>query len=463
MPMQETSGKILIVDDEESICETLAIMLKRAGYAVVTTTDSEAALSLLADERPDVILLDVRMPNVDGLQILKAIRDKSINVTPMIMTAFSAWDTAVEAMRLGAFDYIRKPFDRDDVKACIQRAMHFRRLSETLRKRGDDSPFLYSVLVGNSQGVKELFEMIRRVAPTDATVLIQGESGTGKELVARAVHYGSARAEEPFITVNCGAFTETLLESELFGHVQGAFTGAVRDKKGLIEVADGGTFFLDEVSEMSPQLQVKILRVLEEREYKPVGGTQTRKSDVRFITATNRNLEALVKTGAFREDLFYRLNVICLDVPPLRERKEDIPLLAGHFIAKYAKAMNKGIKTVADDAMDALMNYEWPGNVRELENAIQRAVALSQSNKIVSDDLLGKVRMFVPAQGIDLEKKIEDIEKAYLTSALAMTNNNLTKAAALLGMNFRQLRYKLKKYGLGKHEQTEDDREDEPT
>jgi len=454
----ETRGKILVVDDEESMREFLSVILRKEGYAVDCAADGREAFALAREQPFDLILEDLKMPGMDGIELLRALKEHDPEVLVIIMTAYSTWNSAVEAMRLGAYDYIRKPFDNNDIKATVARAIGLRRLHEDSRDGAGEIPVKISNLIGHSLEMQEVFSLIRRVAPTDSTVLITGDSGTGKELVARALHHNSLRREQTFLSVNCGAFTETLLESELFGHVRGAFTGAISDKKSLFEVADRGTLFLDEVGEMLSNTQVKFLRVLEEREFMPVGGTQRKKADVRFITATNKDLQKEVEAGAFREDLYYRLNVIPIRLPPLREKKEDIPLLAGHFLAKCVKSTRRVVTGFSEEAMQALMRYDWPGNVRELENVIQRAVTLSDGPRIEQSDLAGQIRALpaqgrliytdIPEDGLDLEKRIKDIEKSYIELALEKTGGNLTKAAEILKMSFRSIRYKVKKYGI---------------
>jgi len=449
-------ARLLIVDDEESIRDSLAIILEREGYETDTAADGVDALERFKRKRADVVLVDIRMPKMDGITLLKNLKEIDPDLIVIILTAFSTWDSAVNAMRLGAYDYIKKPFDTDQIKAIVARAVEQNRFVR--EERSGDIDFTSNMIVGNTRQMQEVANLIRRVAPTESTVLIEGESGTGKELVARLLHLSSMRSRNPFITVNCSAFPETLLESELFGHVKGAFTNAICDKKGLLEVAEGGTFFLDEVGELTPQTQVKLLRVLEEKKFKPVGSTETKKVDVRFITATNRNLEEEVQKGNFREDLFFRLNVIPIRLPPLRERREDIPLFVGHFLARYSKLMNREVKGVAREAMEALMAYDWPGNVRELENTIQRAVALSEGDEITLKDLPEKFRVVpeapklvvrdLPAADFNLEKEIEKIERYYLQHAMELSNWNMTKAAQLLGLSFRSMRYKVQKYGL---------------
>jgi len=441
------------VDDERSMLEMLSLILSRENYDVISTTDPRQALSIMETQKIDTVIEDIRMPEIDGLELLRIIKEQHPTLPVIIITAFSTWDNAMEAMRLGAYDYIKKPFDTDNIRTVVTRAVQQKRLSE---QTGQEPLFKMSEIVGSSEGMRKVLESVRRVASTDSTVLIQGESGTGKELVARALHYNSLRSREVFIAVNCGAFVDTLLESELFGHVKGSFTGAILDKKGLFEVADKGTFFLDEVSTMSPQTQVKLLRVLEDRVFFPIGGTQPKKVDVRFITATNADLKSEVVAGRFREDLFYRLNVIPIQIPPLRERKSDIPLLAGHFLALYSRAMGKSITGISERAKEALLSHNWPGNVRELENIIQRAVALCEGDTIEEVDLMGAhlrsaPAVEIPQQGLNLEKYLAEIEKSCIKAALQKTGGNLTKAAEILGMTFRSIRYKVKKLGIETH------------
>ena len=454
-PDASAPGRVLVVDDEEHIRSVLKIMLEGAGYEVHATDDGNEALGKVSEGSWDVIIQDIRMPKMNGLDLLKSLQELEEPPLSLVITAFESWDDAVEAMRLGAHDYIKKPFDNDHVRDLVAQAVSRRRM---LKSRPEDARNAGGNLIGNTPGMQEIVRLIRRAARTDSTIVILGESGTGKELVARAIHYGSPRALGPFIPVNCGAFTESLLESELFGHVRGAFTGAVADKKGLIEIAGGGTFFLDEVAEISPATQVKLLRVLENREFKPVGDVGTKASDVRFITATNQDLEKAVAENRFREDLHYRLNVIPIRLPPLRERKDDIPLLAGHFLARYSKRMRKRVEAIDEDAMAHLMAYDWPGNVRELENTIERAVALTEGERITREDLGGRIRERGPQggkgnvdlgpEGVALEERLAEVERDYITKALAMTGGNLTRAAELLGIPFRSIRYRVKKLGI---------------
>ena len=449
------AARVLVVDDEASLREMLAIVLQRSGYQVSTATDEVGGIEAFRRERPDLVLLDLVLGGPGGLDVLRQMKELDPTIPVVVITAYSTWDNAVEAMRLGAYDFVKKPFDdNQQVREVVSRALAQRAQMTQAERRTAKSEIL-----GNSPAIRSVLDVVERVAPTDTTVLIMGESGTGKELLARAVHYCSHRAQGPFLSVNCGAFPETLLESELFGHVKGAFSGAVQDKKGLIEVCDQGTFFLDEIGELSLDTQVKLLRVLEDRALLPVGGTTPRRVDVRFMCATNKDLEEQVRKGRFRSDLYYRINVVPIRIPPLRERKKDIPLLAAHFLAKYAGDQGKEIREIGLDVQDALLGYDWPGNVRELENTIQRAVTLSRGDALQVGHLqirTGGARsrppqVDLPPEGIELERLLEDLERGYLLAALEQTKGNVTQAAKLLGISFRQMRYKLKKYDLDRH------------
>jgi two-component system response regulator PilR (NtrC family) len=454
--------RVLIVDDEQSICDVLSISLRKEGYEVASEINPRRALERFRQQTFDLVLQDLKMPEMDGLDLLREVKQLRPQTVVIIMTAYSTWDRAVEAMRLGAYAYIKKPFDTQvDIKSTISRALTGRTDQVDYVKNFDDMLLEIGFVVGYSKPMRAVRDLLLRAAPTDSTVLIQGESGVGKELIAQALHRGSARGTKPFIAVNCGALTETLLESELFGHAKGSFTGAVVEKTGLVEVADKGTLFLDEISEMSPQLQVKILRLLEEKEFKPVGNVQTRRVDVRFVTATNKDLEEAIRKSEFRKDLFYRLNVIPVHVPPLRERRDDIPLLAEHFLARYCKDMKRQGKRFEPAVKDAMMRHPWPGNIRELENAVQRAIALSDGDIITVKDLLetagppADLLAAAPAtpralgeDGMDLDQTMADIEIGFLKKALDMTAGNYTKAAQLLKMSLRSFRYKLQKFGI---------------
>jgi len=461
--MAKRKRRILVVDDEESMRKLLTHVLSTEDCEVGGAADGKSALAALADGGWDLVVQDVKMPGMDGIELLRRIKDERPETLVIVITAFGTWETAVEAMRLGAYDYITKPFDTDLIRAVVARVLERKDAAAELKGRRDGVP---AHLAGNTPAMQEVLRLIRRIGPSDATVLIQGESGTGKELVARAIHWESLRANESFLAVNCGGFSETLLESELFGHVKGAFTGAVADKKGLLEVADRGTFFLDEVAEMSTATQVKFLRVLEAREFLSVGSVEPRRADVRFITATNKDIDRMVDEGKFREDLYYRLNVIRIVLPPLRERKEDIPLLAGHFLARAAARTEKEFSGFDEEAMGLLLLHDWPGNVRELENAVERAVALAEGPEIRGADVAATVARKrrpedissyrIPLSGINLEGAVEDVERKYIRAALEMTGGNLTQAAKILGTSFRSIRYRVKKLGLDREKSGED-------
>jgi two-component system response regulator PilR (NtrC family) len=460
----EAMGGVLVVDDEPGMRELLTVVLEKAGHTVVTAHDGPSALAAYDTARSqgepfDIVLQDVRMTGMDGIDVLRELRASDPEACVVIMTAYSSWKSAVEAMRLGAFDYLRKPFDNREVRTTVQRAITARHAREDR-----DAGAIWekvAAMIGHGTAMQDVFNVVRRVAPTDSTICITGESGTGKELIARALHRASTRTAHAFISVNCGAFVETLLESELFGHTRGSFTGAISDRKGLFQVADQGTLFLDEVAEMTPATQVKLLRVLEERSVTPVGSHEAVPLSVRVVAATNKDLEREAQQGQFREDLFYRLNVIPIHLPPLRERRDDIPLLAGQFLARYAQTMGKEVTAFSSVTMDAMLAHDWPGNVRELENRVQRAVALSDGHEIAVDTLMGRPTgagrapglptlspTTIPTESFDLTEHLEQVEKQFLKRALEQTGGHATNAAALLGMTFRAFRYKLKKYGL---------------
>jgi len=442
------------VDDERSLLEVLEIVLERSGYEVVARDRPEDGLEAFRQARPDIVLLDLLMPGISGLELLEQFKAIDPSVPVIVITAHSSWDNALEAMRLGAFDFIKKPFaNNDQIREVVSRAL-------AQRAAPSDTPSgvpTASEILGNSPAIREALGLVDRAAPTDTTVLITGESGTGKELLSRAVHYRSPRANGPFLSVNCAAFPETLLESELFGHKRGSFSGADSDKMGLIEVCHRGTFFLDEVGELSLGTQVKLLRVLEQRTLLRVGDTAERKIDVRFICATNRNLEDMVANGSFRADLYYRINVLPIHLPPLRERKKDIPLLAAHFLARCCKRQSKRGLKLGHAVQEQLMAYDWPGNVRELHNVIQRAVTLAQGETLRGEHLLLSTRRRIPAEaelippsGVDLEQALAETERRYLQAALDRTGGHVTNAAKLLGISFRAMRYKIQKHDLGR-------------
>ncbi|ALA57075.1 sigma-54-dependent transcriptional regulator [Nitrospira moscoviensis] len=454
--------KILVVDDEQSLREVLSIMLKRAGYAVTCASDGEEAVEQLTKEIFDLVITDLRMPKVDGMEVLKAVKSTSPETVVLVITAFATADSAVEAMKQGAYDYLTKPFQVDEVQLIIRNALEKRRLSteNMLLKREMASQSSFAQLVGQSDAMQKVFDLVRKVADSKSNVLICGESGTGKELVARAIHYNSARSTAPFVAVNCSAVPETLLESELFGHMKGSFTGAISNKAGLFEVANGGTIFLDEIGDTTPTIQVKLLRVIQEREFRRVGGNQDIKVDVRVVAATNKDLEKAVADGSFREDLYYRLDVIPIKLPPLRLRSGDIPLLVSHFLDRFSKESGKPTPVLTPEAMQVLLAHEWRGNVRELENLIERVVAFSSGESVTDMEIRGWLHRPVapqpqqgvptdlPDEGVDLEALINGIEKDLLMKALERTKWVKKKAARLLRLNTRSFRYRLEKYAI---------------
>ena len=464
-----TKPRILIVDDEPSMRDMLRIVLRRDGYDVVVADNGREAIAILEREQVDLLLSDIRMTDLSGVDVLRAAKQVNRDLIAFMMTAFASTETAVEAMRLGAVDYFTKPFSMDELRLKVRQHMEASRLKaeNVLLKRALNTSYSFSKIIGRSEPMLAVFKLIETIAKANSTVLITGESGTGKDLVARAVHFNSMRRDQPFVALNCGAVPETLLESELFGHVRGAFTGADQNKKGLLEAADRGTIFLDEIGEMNPAMQVKLLRVLQERRFRRLGGTEEVRADVRVIAATNQDLPRLVSEGRFREDLFYRINVILLHLPPLRDRAEDIPLLAEHFLTKFAGNMGKPIRSISHEAQELLWAYRWPGNVRELENAIERAVAVEQTPILLPESLpphVGPSRdaELVPGEreeqsfsefpalhdGFDLEARGEDFYRHYISLALERTGGVQTRAAELLGMSFRSFRYYAKKFNL---------------
>jgi two-component system response regulator PilR (NtrC family) len=462
----ERTARILVVDDERSMRELLAIVLGREGYEVVVAENGRQALDELERRPVDLLISDIHMPDMTGLDVLRTAKGMNPDLAGIMVTAFASTETAIEALRMGAYDYIHKPFNVDELKIVVLGALERRRLrrENVLLKRALGERHQFSNIIGRSEAMLAVFELIETIAQTTSTVLVTGESGTGKELAARAIHFNSARKDRPFVAVNCGALTETLLESELFGHVRGAFTGAATNKKGLIEVAERGTIFLDEIGEMSPLMQVKLLRVLQERVFRRVGGTDEIAADIRIITATNRDLAQMVAENKFREDLYYRINVIPLHLPPLRERGEDIPILAEHFVTRFAAELGKPVQGLAAESLSLLVQYHWPGNIRELENAMERAVALERTPVILAASLPAAVRAAgaggpstvedvlesdtLPDSGFDLERHVREIERQYITEALRRTDGVKVKAAELLGMSFRSFRYYAKKYGM---------------
>ncbi len=467
--------KILVVDDEESIREFFQIMLRREGYDVEVAPNGAAGLEFIKGRHFDLVISDIQMPEVSGMELLAKIKEYDSDMAVIMITAFGSTETAVEAMKLGAYDYVQKPFKIDEVRIIIQQALEKRTLrieNQQLRKELG-SKYAFDNIIGGAPPMLRIYEMVRRVANTKSSVLITGESGTGKELIARAIHYNGPLKEKSFVTVNCGAIPENLMESEMFGHKKGSFTGAIADKKGLFEVASGGTIFLDELGELPLAMQVKLLRVIQEGTFKRVGGTDDVHVDVRIISATNKNLELEVKMGKFREDLFYRLNVIQIHCPPLRERREDIAMLANHFLEKFSKILCSGAKKISNEALDIIKRYHYPGNVRELENIIERTVALEPSSVILPESLprhLVEVSQPVGAldankieidehHGIDLEKLAADFERTLIIKALQQTGGVKKKAAKLLNISFRSMRYRVDKYQLSNL--SVDDEEDE--
>lgn len=463
-------ASILVCDDERSICEMLDIALRREGHKVETVNSGDAAKKKIESALYDVIVTDIKMPRTNGIEVLRFAHQVSPDSAVVLITAVDDYEAAVEAVKAGgASDYIRKsPGLMEEIKIAIKRSLEKVALSRQNFAFKRDAATRNSLdnIVGVSAAMERLKQTIRTVASTSSTILVHGESGTGKELVARAVHVCSPRASEPFVSVNCGAFPETLLESELFGYVKGAFTGANQNKRGLFEVADGGTIFLDEISEMSLAMQVKLLRVLQERTVRPVGGTSEIPIDVRVIAATNRDLDKLVSENAFREDLYYRLSVIPIRVPALRERREDIPLLVNHFLKKYAPAAGRGIAGVNAQSLQALRGYDWPGNVRQLENTIERGVALETGEELHVELPVERSKARAAAAGIglsagfgtasggvlpegmDMEKYVAEIERTLLQAALAQSNGVQTKAADILRISYRSFRHLMKKYDL---------------
>ena len=444
----ENKASFMIVDDESVVRDSLSKWFEEEGYAVDTAASAREALLKLAQQHWDLALLDIKMPGMDGLELQRKIREVNADLIIIIMTGYASVETAVQALKDGAYDYIMKPFDPDDLAHVVHKALEHRRLArENVRLRESLEEVQAVELVGQTPGMQKVVEMIRTVAPTDTSVLIHGESGTGKELVARAIHNLSPRRFMPLVVLHCGALTETLLESELFGHEKGAFTGAQYRKKGKFEIAEGGTVFLDEISDVSLKTQTDLLRVLQEKEIQRVGSTQTLKVDFRAVAATNKDLEALVKEGTFRPDLYYRLNVFPIHVPPLRERKEDIPLLVEHFIHKYARAMNKRFTGINRPALDVLMNYDWPGNVRELENAIERGMVIGREPEIQASDF---PLQLTAAPAIEPGLSLEDVERSHILQVLEACDWNQTRAAKVLKIDRVTLYNKIKKYGFRK-------------
>jgi len=455
--MNPSEHRILVVDDEESLREVLTIMLHREGYQVESAANGEQAALRLNENRFDLVISDIKMPKLNGMELLRQIKERYPETLVLMITAFSSTDEAVEAMKQGAYDYITKPFQNEEIRLIVRNALERASLQKENQalKRELGERFSFHNIVGKSKRIRDVFDLIERVAGAKTSILVTGESGTGKELVARAIHFNSPRRERPIVAINCGAIPENLLESELFGHEKGAFTGATQAKPGLFEVAHGGTLFLDEVGELPTSMQVKLLRVLQEQEIRRVGGTRDIGVDVRLVAATNKDLEAEVEGGRFREDLFYRLNVIRIDLPPLRERLEDIPLLVDHFLGRFAGAAPP---TVSEEMMRILVDYPWPGNIRELENVIERCMVLGHGDQLQPDGLPPQMHQAstratdtiedLPDDGLDLDAYLGGIEKRLLEQALDRCGGVRKKAAQMLGITFRSIRYRLAKYDL---------------
>jgi two-component system response regulator PilR (NtrC family) len=455
---------ILVVDDDLSMRELLEYMLTKEGYKVTCAQNGRGAIALLEKENVDLLLCDIRLGDITGLDVLRASKKTNPDTVVIMISAYATTETAVEAMHEGAYDYVPKPFDKDELMQTIAKALDLRTIEHEKIILDDElkKNLHFGMIIGNSPAMRHIYKLIQQVSKTKTNVLITGESGTGKELIARAIHNESERRDQPIVVINCGGIPETLMESELFGHKKGSFTGATHDKKGLFEIAHKGTIFLDEIGELSLPIQVKLLRAVQEKVFKPVGGNEDISVDIRIISATNKDLEKEVITGNFREDLFYRLNVIEIKVPPLRERKTDLRALAQHFLEKYSKEMGKEISKFSSYAIDLLNKYDFPGNIRELENLLERSVALSTTNIILPDSLalsLHKRRWIEGfkdrrfdldevARGVNLDSIMAEIERAYLKKALDCSDGNKNKAAELLGISFRSLRYRLEKLGI---------------
>jgi two-component system response regulator PilR (NtrC family) len=456
----KSKARILVVDDERSMQEFLEIFFRSEGFEVVTAGDVASGRLHLENDSFDIVVTDIQMPGGSGLDLLHAAQELAPETLVVMITAFSSTETAIAAMKQGAYDYITKPFQLDEIRLVVEKALEKKRLASENRRLRGELRGRDRAIVGASAPMQAIYDLVAQVADTKANVLITGESGTGKEMVARAIQQGGARRDKPFIVVNCAAIPENLLESELFGHVKGAFTGAVQSKKGLFEMAGGGTLFLDEVGELAGPLQVKLLRAIQEKTFRHVGGTADLSADVRIVAATNRRLEEEVEAGRYREDLYYRLNVIEIRMPPLRERKDDIALLVDHFVKKVSEEMGREVSGCSDAALAKLTEYRFPGNVRELENAIERAVALARSGRIEVADLPPTVvapvqparDARVTAQGVDLGALMVEYERGWLSDALQASGGVKKKAARLLGISFRSFRYRCDKLGLDSSE-----------
>lgn len=447
--MINNKSSILIVDDEQIVRDSLKHWFEEEGYFVETAEDGESALKNFEKDKYDLLLVDMKMPGMSGLDLLTKVKEYDEDAIVILITAFASVPTAIKALKDGAYDYITKPIDPDELSHIVEKALSQKQLKkENIRlKENIDEIIKPDNLIGESVEMKKIFSLINTVAQTDTTVMIRGESGTGKELVAKAIHINSKRKYFPIVTVNCGALAESLLESELFGHEKGAFTGAHYKRKGKFEMANGGTIFLDEIGTVSPKMQVELLRVIESKQFTRVGGNEVIKSDFRVIAATNEPLEDLVKEGKFREDLYYRLNVFTIFIPPLRERIDDIPVLAHYFLEKFTTAMNKKISGISNEAMEVMLKYNWPGNVRELENAIERAVVVTKSDKIKVEDLPFQINNNIYSYDSE-DKSLSSIEKKHIQYILKENNWNISKSAEVLGIDRVTLYNKINKYGI---------------
>jgi len=452
-----TINRILLIDDEENFRHMLSVILKKRGYDVETANNGSEGLKKIDTGSYDTVLCDIRMPEMDGLEFLKEAQQAGCESTIIMMSAYGSLDTAIEAMKLGAYDYISKPFKPDEIILTLKKAEERERLrrENLFLKKEVQKEYSFENIISKNDRMRQIFDTIRKVAKYKSTILVEGESGTGKELVAKAIHFNSDRTDNPFIPVNCGAIPENLLESELFGHTKGSFTNAVRTKKGLFEEADGGTMFLDEIGELPLQLQVKLLRVLQDGEIRRIGDSRAITIDVRIIAATIKDLDKEVRDSKFRDDLFYRLNVLPIKIPPLRERKEDIPLLVEHFIGKYSRELGKPIEEITQEALNCLLNYNWKGNVRELENVIERAIVLTESKQIQQENLPVEIqnpreesRISLLNDELSIKKASRYLEIDLIKKALLKTKGNHTHAAKLLEISHRALLYKIKEYGI---------------
>jgi DNA-binding NtrC family response regulator len=465
-PENQKKGRILIVDDEPIVCKSCLKILVPEGYSVVTTERGADGMERGSSGEYDVVIVDLKMPDIGGMQVLQAIKKSQPDVEVIVITGYSTVSTAVNAMKLGAIDYLPKPFTPDELNVVVAKAMERRKLvAENRQLREElDEKFGLDNIIGQSKAMHEVYKLIRKVAPTNTTVLIYGESGTGKELLAKAIHYNSLRKDDHFLPADCSALAPTLLESELFGHVKGSFTGAIAAKPGLFELASGGTLFLDEIGNISLETQGKLLRVLEEGEFKPVGGTELKKTDVRLVAATNKNLEKMAQDGSFREDLFYRINVFPITIPPLRDRREDIPLLAWHFLREKSQETGKKLKGFAPEAMDLLVGFRWPGNVRELKNTVERLVITAEGRMIQAEDLSDRIRtspgaaesLPVPRTNEELKeikRRLRDaatdgIERCFVIEALERNDWNITRAAEETGIQRPNFHALMRKHGI---------------